>query len=535
MDPVVRKPPRFLWWIVGVTALAGSATHVSTQEPVIGSELAVSNHLLSGAEFRLTLRELIEHGHLLFRANWTDEDGVGRPFTKGTGKPLSDPGRPLNGRRRFNRISGPDANSCAGCHNAPYAIDGGGGDFTTNVFVQAERFDFVTFDRTDTIVTRGSLDEGRRPATLQTVGNMRATPGLFGAGYLEMLARQMTHDLQTVRDSILPGQSKPLVSKGVSFGVLARRADGDWDTAKVEWLPAQSVRRSSGRAKPSLVIRPWHQSGSSISLREFTNTAYNRHHGIQTTERFGVGTDPDDDGVKNEMTRGDVTAVVAFIATLPVPGRVIPNNVDAERAVLSGERAFEQIGCAACHIASLPLERSGWGYSEPGPFNVAGNLQRSSAPLLKIDLTDPALPLPRLRTLKGAARSLEVPAYTDFKRHDITDPLEETSKEPLDMNQPASSPKFLEGNRKFLTRRLWGVANEPPYFHHGLFTTLREAVLAHAGEAQAQRRAFQALSATQQDALLSFLETLQVLPPGTEDLIVDENLRPRFWPPSMIK
>ena len=51
------------------------------------------------------------------------------------------------------------------------------------------------------------------------------------------------------------------------------------------------------------------------------------------------------------------------------------------------------------------------------------------------------------------------------------------------MNQTVWSPKFTAGNRRFLTKRLWGAANEPPYFHHGLFTTMRQAVLAHSGEA----------------------------------------------------
>ena len=47
--------------------------------------------------------------------------------------------------------------------------------------------------------------------------NSRATPGMFGAGYLEMLARQMTDDLQEIRDTIQPGQSKPLVVEGHSL------------------------------------------------------------------------------------------------------------------------------------------------------------------------------------------------------------------------------------------------------------------------------------------------------------------------------
>ena len=123
-----------------------------------------------------------------------------------------------------------------------------------------------------------------------------------------------------------------------------------------------------------------------------------------------------------------------------------------------------------------------------------------------------------------------VPAYTDLKLHDITDPNEPEEAEALDMNWFVWSPKFSGGNRRFLTKRLWGAANEPPFFHHGLFTTLRQAVLGHHGEALNERRAFQALPEYDQDSLIEFLKTLQVLPVGTKALIVDENFRPRAWP-----
>ncbi|MCS6862129.1 MAG: hypothetical protein NZT92_17635, partial [Abditibacteriales bacterium] len=93
------------------------------------------------------------------------------------------------------------------------------------------------------------------------------------------------------------------------------------------------------------------------------------------------------------------------------------------------------------------------------------------------------------------------------------------------------SAGFFAGNRKFITRKLWGVANEPPFFHHGRFTTLREAVLAHSGEALASRQAFQNLSPYEQDAIIEFLKTLQVLPPNTPHLIVDEDGEKKDWPP----
>jgi CxxC motif-containing protein (DUF1111 family) len=275
------------------------------------------------------------------------------------------------------------------------------------------------------------------------------------------------------------------------------------------------------------VIRPWHQASNVVSLREFSNTAFNQHHGIQSTERFGRDTDPDGDGFTNEMTRADVTAVSVWQATLQVPGRVIPRDPAIERAVLAGERAFERIGCATCHVPRLPLDRQGWIYSEPNPFNPAGNLRTGETRDLKVDLSSPLLPQPRLQP--DATGTVWVEAYTDLKLHDVCEPGE---REPLDQNQSQWSKKLMDGNCRFLTKRLWGAANEPPYFHHGLLTTLRASVLAHSGEAKPSRLAFQALAPGDQDAVIEFLKTLQVLPPGVTDRIVDERYRPRAWPPA---
>jgi cytochrome c peroxidase len=469
----------------------------------------------------------VAHGELLFEANWTEQEGGGRPLTKGTGRPLADTSRPLTGTRAFNRVSGPDANSCAGCHNAPHHLSGGGGDVVTSVFVLGQRFDFATFDRADTVPTRGAVDEAGQPVSLQDVANFRATTGMFGAGYLEMLARQMTEELQAVRGSMRIGETRDLVAKGVRFGSLTLSKSGLWDTSRVEGLGRLSLLSTDSHNPPNLIVRPWHQASNVVSLREFTNTAFNHHHGIQSTERFGLNTDPDGDGFTNELTRADVTAVTVWQATLQVPGRVIPRDPEIERAVLAGEQAFERIGCATCHIPRLPLDKKGWVYTEPGPFNPPGNLRMGETRELKVDLSGPALPSPRLAP--DASGVVWVEAYTDFKLHDICEP---GTAEPLDQNQSQWSPKFVEGNRRFLTKRLWGAANEPPFFHHGLFTTLRQSVLAHSGEALESRRAFEALPAAERDALIEFLKTLQVLPPGTKDRIVDETYRARTWPPT---
>jgi len=515
----------------------------------VGREVAIPVHLQDGEEFNLPVRPLIQFGAKLFNAKFTAQEGAGRPLSKGTGDPLSDLSSPLVFPRNFDRISSPDSNSCSGCHNAP--IPGGGGDRVTEVFVLAQRFDHLTFDHADGIVTRGAVDESGQFVTMENVTNERKTIGMSGSGFVEMLARQMTAELQAQRDATLPGNSTQLSSKGISFGVLTRNGDGTWNTSQVKGLAAPSLS-SKGTTPPSLIIRPLHQVGNVVSIRQFSNTAFNHHHGMQSEERFGLGADPDGDAFVNELTTADLTAVSLYQATLAVPGRIIPNDPAVEQANLAGEALFNKIGCATCH-ATLPLTSSnnpglagkpGWIYFEPNPYNPATgpnspNLQLGptnypvSAPAVTVDLTSETLPLPRLRALHGM---VVVPAYTDLKLHDISatsDPKIDPECEPLDQNQPAGSPGFFAGNCKFITRKLWGFYNQGGAFmHHGKFTTAREAVEAHNGEALTQRKAFDALPADLQDDVIEFLKSLQVLPPGAKSLVIDEHGNPKEWPPS---
>lgn len=529
-------------FIIGVAAWAQSP---GTE---VGREVAIPTHLQDGEEFTNSIGQLIEFGARLFNAKFTVQEGAGRPKSKGTGAPISDPSSPLVFPRNFDRLSSPDANSCSGCHNAP--TPGAGGDRVTEVFVLAQRFDHLTFDHSDGITTRGAVDESGRLVTLENATNDRKTIGMNGSGFVEMLARQMTADLQTERDATPPGSSGQLLSKGIYFGTLIHNADGSWNTSQVRGLAAPSLS-SIGTTPPSLIIRPLHQVGNVISLRQFSNNAFNHHHGMQSEERFGLGADPDEDGISNELTVADLTAASIFQATLSVPGRVIPNDPRIERANVVGEAMFDKIGCATCH-ATLPLTSNnnpglpaqpGWIYFEPNPYNPATgpnspNLQLGpanypvSAPALTVDLTSETLPLPRLKAHGGVVM---VPAYTDLKLHDISttsDPATDPECEPLDQNQPAGSPGFFAGNCKFITRKLWGFYNQGGAFmHHGKFTTAKEAIEAHDGEARSQRLAFDALPQNLQSDVIEFLKSLQVLPPGSKSLVVDERGNHKRWPP----
>ena len=340
-----------------------------------------------------------------------------------------------------------------------------------------------------------------------------------------MLARQITEDLQNIRCTIRPGETKNLFLKAFTSESSRSRARALGTPPKCKVCRglvcsalSQIIRQAWSFARG---VRPQTSSPfANFPITPSTNiTACNRPSASELTRT------PDGDGVKNELTRGDITAVSVFQAALQVPGRVIPRDPEIEQAVLNGEKVFDRIGCASCHIPRLPLDRKGWIYSEPNPYNPAGNLRVGEAKTLYVDLSSDELPAPRLKP--DPSGIVWVEAYTDFKLHDICEPED---AEPLDMNQSVWSKKFKEGNRKFLTKRLWGVANEPAHFHHGMFTTTRRAVLAHSGEALQSRRAFQSLPKYDQDSLIEFLKTLQVLPPGTKGRIVDEKFQAREWP-----
>jgi hypothetical protein len=106
--------------IVGlIFAVARVGIFAQQSREFIGREIAVHHHLADGEEFMLALRDLLAYGERLFTAVWTTQEAGGRPLAKGTGASLSDVENPLAFPRNFNRISGPDANSCAGCLFVP--------------------------------------------------------------------------------------------------------------------------------------------------------------------------------------------------------------------------------------------------------------------------------------------------------------------------------------------------------------------------------------------------------------------------------
>ena len=473
---------------VFVLAALGCARAVETAEiGAVGESGVLDGHTLqSQIDAReLTLAEIVERGEFLFTASFNALDGAGRPETTDVGVNNFRP--PVHYPDNFNRISGPDANSCLGCHNQPRA--GGFADNAANVFVLADRLHFVNFD--------GGEGDGGETQTLKTVGNERASLGLFGAGYVELLAREMTSDLHAARDAARRQSRQTgtdveaaLSSKGVSFGRITARPDGSLLTDRVEGV------------NDDLVIRPFMQKGTIVSLREFGVKAMNQHFGMQASERFGDSIDHDADGMADELTRGDLTALVLFQATLPAPVRAEPTSAAARDAAKRGQSLFSTLGCVACHVPELPLESAI--FSEPNPFNPSGKLSvfdvdsPYTVDLLALDGVNGVNGNPAANFRRDERGRLLIPVFTDFKRHKMGDFL---NNEVLEEEGVPTD--------EWLTRKLWGFASEPPFLHHGRATLISEAILSHGGEADASRASFAALSADDQAAVIEFLKTLQ--------------------------
>jgi cytochrome c peroxidase len=456
----------------------------------IGERPAITEHVDQSAidSSDLTLDELSELGQRLFDARFNRLDGQGRPATTGGGAPR-EPDEPA-----FIRTSGPDSNSCLGCHAQPRS--GGAGDFVANVFVLAQTLDPVTT----------SIEA--------QFSNERNTIGMMGAGPIEMLAREMSNELIAIReaaksDAQTTGQptTRALTAKGVSFGSITVMPDGKVAPSGIEGVDWD------------LIVKPFHQKGAVVSLREFTNNAMNHHHGMQSVERFGEDSDPDQDSFMNELTIGDITATTIFQAALNAPGRVIPKQYQAE--VEEGEQLFAQIGCTACHIPALTLEDRH--FTEPNPFNPSGNLRVDDvANPFSFDLTRDG-PAPRVEGTSSDGAIVR--AFTDLKRHNLNDEVmfvfanEEVAQGKL--NGFASEADFTiptppRPTDQFVTRKLWDVGNTAPYGHRGDLTTLTDAIFCHGGEGRESRDAFLALPDEQQDKIIEFLKTLQIVPDGSE-------------------
>jgi hypothetical protein len=168
----------------GTLSLFNSRVATAQEPPSrIGEGSAIEEHVnqIDIESGKIKFDDLLEIGEGIFVARWTSPDGQGCPAATGAGTPAKR--NPLN-NIPFIRTSGPDVTSCADCHHHP-AIGGAGGEFS----------------------------------------NERNTLWMNGSEAVEMLAREMTGDFQSLRQLAIRKARQlggdyevSLITKGLSFG-----------------------------------------------------------------------------------------------------------------------------------------------------------------------------------------------------------------------------------------------------------------------------------------------------------------------------
>jgi len=212
--------------------------------------------------------------------------------------------------------------------------------------------------------------------------------------------------------------------------------------------------------------------------------------GMQPVEDFGAGTDPDGDGVTNEILVGEVSALAIFSTNLEPPFQE-PSTPQTEAGLV----LFNNVGCADCHQPTLETRTPALVYSFPEVEADPG-----ANPYMRVDLRNAPTSF-----APSSAGGVVVPAFSDLKRHNLGPDLAEDTGGALD-------PWYI-------TARLWGIADTAPYMHDGRALTLTAAILAHGGEAQASRDAFEGLNAPRREALLAFLRSLRTPTAPAADLL----------------
>jgi CxxC motif-containing protein (DUF1111 family) len=104
--------------------------------------------------------------------------------------------------------------------------------------------------------------------------------------------------------------------------------------------------------------------------------------------------------------------------------------------------------------------------------------------------------------------------YSDLMLHSVTSKESDGYQHQIivEVALPHDHPKPDE----WRTPPLWGVADSAPYFHDGGSGTLYDAITRHEGDAIVVTKAFKALAAEDQQALIAFLKTLRA--PASEPL-----------------
>ncbi len=216
-----------------------------------------------------------------------------------------------------------------------------------------------------------------------------------------------------------------------------------------------------------------------------------------------------------DMSADHFAQLTSFVSGLPTPVEQ-SLTLKERKYVRSGEKLFNAVGCAACHMADLrpvsgifsDLLLHDMGPRLQAPFPAPVGQLASAGFIDPVNLDDtPFVSVPVAPAYYGSVSqsrpprpiAMDYPEQPQFPRG----PVNEASL------QGRNRFSWDALQREWKTPPLWGVADTAPYLHDGRAKTLTDAIHWHGGESELSKRKFESLNGEQQEKLLAFLGSLK--------------------------
>jgi Di-haem oxidoreductase, putative peroxidase len=274
----------------------------------------------------------------------------------------------------------------------------------------------------------------------------RQSPAVFGFGLIEAVADQTLIDIANSQPASIRGTVKMLTEFGSS-----RVARFGWkdDAATLRAFATMATANELGLTTPD--------HPSEVSTCD------------QGQTQFGILLDADDDpeDQPDSTGRANIDRMVDFMRALSPPPSLGGNSSGGR-----GQKIFEQIGCAGCHVETL---------------------QTASNPASFIPPTTGGVPItPSLNTILA---NQNFHPFSDFLLHDMGSLGD-------GITSGAAGPTMMR------TAPLWGLRSKARFLHDGRASDLTTAIILHGGQGNAAAQAFSALTPSQQQDLLRYLGSI---------------------------
>ena len=337
-----------------------------------------------------------------------------------------------------------NAQACRECHQNP--VSGATSQITEMRAGTTDGFGNFTNPPGGSLINDRAINAAiqERLTTASNTVDTRSSLNILGDGFVEAIADATFTNIRNAQPSGMKGQI---------INVPVSESPGQTRIGRFGWKNQNSSLLSF--AADAYV----NEMGTTSPLQPTENTSMGN-----SVAAFDTVPDPEDAGTVANPNGPDVEAFVRFMRSTKAPPR--DTALAATSDAIAGSNLFVSIGCANCHTPTITTAATGT-VINGGKF-----------------------------TVPAALGDKNIHPYSDFMLHDVG------TGDGIVQNGGASTANKLR------TPPLWGLRTRSRFMHDLFNTTRFNAALRHTNEAEPVIQNFINLSTTQQNQILTFLNSL---------------------------